>query len=87
MKIYRVIREECTCYMACNTYQIHDIENIFLGRYRSIHTVQNDFSNHINEIPTDGARDIICHAILLHPQPIKHICRPKDMKISILRQI
>ena len=43
MKIYRVIREECKCYMACNTYQIHDIENIFLRRYSSIHTVQNDF--------------------------------------------
>ena len=44
MKIYRVIREGYTCYMARNTHQIHDIENIFLGRYRSIHTVQNDFS-------------------------------------------
>ena len=44
MEVYRVIREECTCYMACNTHQIHNIENIFLGRYRSIHTVQNDFS-------------------------------------------
>ena len=43
MKIYRVIREECTCYMACNSYKIHDVEKMFLGRYRSIHTAKNDF--------------------------------------------
>ena len=42
MKIYRVIREECTCYMACNSYKIHD-EKMFLGRYRSIHTAKNNF--------------------------------------------
>ena len=43
MKIYSVIREECTCYMACNSHQIHDVEKMFLGRYRSIHTAKNDF--------------------------------------------
>ena len=43
MKIYRVIREECTCYMVCYTHQIYDVENIFLGTYRSIHTVKNYF--------------------------------------------
>ena len=31
MKIYRVIREECTCYMACNSYKIHDVEKMFWG--------------------------------------------------------
>ena len=31
MKIYRVIREECTCYMACNSHQIHDVEKMFWG--------------------------------------------------------
>ena len=28
--MYRVIREEYICYMACNSYQIHDVEK-FLG--------------------------------------------------------
>ena len=31
MKIYRVIREECTYYMACNSHKIHDVEKMFLG--------------------------------------------------------
>ena len=32
MKIYRVIKEECTCYMACNSHKIHhDVEKIFWG--------------------------------------------------------
>ena len=52
MKIYRVIREECTCYMACNSHQIHDVEKIFLGRYRNINTVKM-ILDHINEIPTN----------------------------------
>ena len=43
MKIYRVIREECTCYMACNSHKIHDVEQMFLGRYRSIHTAKMIF--------------------------------------------
>ena len=43
MDIYRVIREECTCYMAYNPHHIHDVEKMFLGRYRSIHTAKNDF--------------------------------------------
>ena len=46
MKIYRVIREECTCYMACNSHQIHDVEKMFWGRYRSIHTAKNNFGPH-----------------------------------------
>ena len=29
MIIYRVIRGECKCYMACNSYKIHDVEKIF----------------------------------------------------------
>ena len=37
MKIYRVMRGECKCYMACNSHKIHDVEKMFLGRYRSIH--------------------------------------------------
>ena len=40
MKIYRVIREECTCYMVCNSHKIHDVERMFLGRNRSIHTAK-----------------------------------------------
>ena len=43
MKIYRVIREECTCYMACNFHKIHDVEQMFLWRYRSIHTAKMTF--------------------------------------------
>ena len=43
MKMYRVIREECTFDMACNSHKIHDVEEMFLGRYRSIHTAKNDF--------------------------------------------
>ena len=43
MKMYSVIREECTCYMACNSHQIHDVEKLFGERYRSIHTAKNDF--------------------------------------------
>ena len=31
MKIYRVIRGECKCYMACNSYKIHDVEKWFWG--------------------------------------------------------
>ena len=37
MKIYRVIREECTCYMACNSQKIHDVEQMLWERYRNIH--------------------------------------------------
>ena len=43
MKIYGVIREESTCCMACNSHRIHDVEKMFLGRYRGIHTAKNDF--------------------------------------------
>ena len=31
MKIYRVIREECTCDMACNSHKCHDVEKVFWG--------------------------------------------------------
>ena len=41
--MYRVIREECTCYMACNSHKIHDVEKMFLGRYRSIQSVKMIF--------------------------------------------
>ena len=43
MKMYRVIREECTFDMDCNSHKINDVEKMFLGRYRSIHTAKNDF--------------------------------------------
>ena len=42
-KLHIMIREECTCYMACNSYNIYDVEKMFWGRYRSIHTAKNDF--------------------------------------------
>ena len=29
MKIYRVMRGECKCYMACNSYKINDVEKCF----------------------------------------------------------
>ena len=31
MKIYRVMRGKCKCYMACNSYKINDVEKMFLG--------------------------------------------------------
>ena len=31
MKTYTVIREKCTCYIAWNSHQIHDVEKMFLG--------------------------------------------------------
>ena len=41
MKNYRVISEKCTCYMACNSHQIYDVQKMFLGRYRNIHMTKN----------------------------------------------
>ena len=41
--MYRVIREKCTCYMACNSHQIYDVQKMFLGRYRNIHMTKNNF--------------------------------------------
>ena len=76
MKIYRVIRQECTCYMAYNSHQIHDVEKMFLGRYRNIHMEKIIF-DHIHEIPPNKGRDIICHAILHHPLSVRNICRQK----------
>ena len=37
------MRVKGKCYMTHNSYEMHDVEIIFLGGYRSIHTVKNDF--------------------------------------------
>ena len=79
MKIYRAIREECTCYMACNSHQIHDVEKMFWGD-TEVYILQKMILDHINEIPPNGGRDIICHAILLHPLSVRNICRQKRCK-------
>ena len=43
MKIYRVMRGECKCYVACNSYKIHDVKKMFLGAYRRIHAAKMIF--------------------------------------------
>ena len=60
------------------------LKTYFGGKYRSIHTVKM-ILDHINEIPTYWTRDIICHAISMHPPSVRHICRQKgyeDMNIK-----
>ena len=42
MKIYTVIRQKCTCAMACNSHQIYDVQKMFLVRYRNIHITKNN---------------------------------------------
>ena len=41
--MYREMRGECKCDMACNSYKINDVEKMFLGGCRSICTAKNDF--------------------------------------------
>ena len=38
------------------------------------------FLDHINEIPPPGGRELICHAISLHPLPMRNMHRTKQAK-------
>ena len=53
--------------MAPNSYKIDDVEKNVFGGYRNIHTAKKGFLNHINEMPPYGRRELIWHAISLHP--------------------
>ena len=80
MKIYRVIREECTCYMACNSDQIHDVEKMFWGRYRSIHTAKMIFGPYqLNASPREKGHHLPCH--ITSPTICKKHDDKKDVKI------
>ena len=43
MKLYREMRGKCKCDMVVNSYKISNVERMFLGGYRSTHTVKNYF--------------------------------------------
>ena len=61
------MRGKCKCDMAHNSYKMNDVENMFFGGHRSIHTTKTQFFDHINEIPAHGRWEVICHVMSLHP--------------------
>ena len=44
-----------------------------------MHTAKN-ISGPYNEMPPHGGRELICHAISLHPLSLRNICRQKIWK-------
>ena len=36
---------------------------------------KTDFLDHINEMSSHGGRELICHAISLHPLSMRNVCR------------
>ena len=71
------MRGKCKSYMAHNSYKINDVENCFGAGYRSICTAKKQFLDHINEITPHGGRELIYHAISLHPLSMRNIHRQK----------
>ena len=51
MKIYRVMRGECKCGMACNSYKINDVEKKCFWGDTEGYTLKKNILDHINEIP------------------------------------
>ena len=82
MEIYREMRGKCKCDMAHNSYKINDVEKMFLGD-TEVYVLQKMILEHINEIPPPGGRELIYHAISLHPLSMKNIHRQTNVKISI----
>ena len=79
MNIYRIMRGKCKCYIAHNSYKIHNVEKMFWGD-TEVYVLQKWFLNHINEIPPHGGRELISHAISLHPLSIRNIHRKNMWK-------
>ena len=73
---------KCKCDMAHNSYKINDVEKCFLGIHKYKYC-KKLFLDHINEISAHGERELICHAISLHPLSMRNMCRQKYVKISI----
>ena len=74
------MRGKCKHYMACNSYKMNDVEKMFMGGYRGIHTVKKHFLDYITESPPHGGKELICHAISLQPLSMRNIHRPKICK-------
>ena len=82
MKIYRVMRGECKCYMACNSYKINDVEYV-LGGYRSIHTAKNYFwTISMKFLPMGEGKSSAMPYHFTH-YLLRNIHRQKFLKISI----
>ena len=50
-----------------------------------VYILQKMILDHINEMPPHGGRDLICHAIALHPLAVRNMHRQKickDMNIK-----
>ena len=87
MKIYKVIREECTCFMACNSYKIQMLKKCFGGIQKYTYC-KKYFMDHINEMPPHGGKGshLPCH-ITLPTICKKHmqtkICKDMNIKTDI----
>ena len=74
--MYRVMTGKYKCHMACNSYKIHDVEKMVWGD-TEVYKLQKIILDHINEIPPQGGRELIWHAISLHPLLMRNIHRQK----------
>ena len=61
-------------------------KNVF-GEIQKYTYCKKWFLDNIKEMPPYGRRDLICHAIALHPLAVRNMCRQKYVKIWISRQI
>ena len=84
---------KCKYDMAHNSKKINDVEKMFWGDTQ-IYILQKLILDHINEMSSYGGRELICHAISLHPLSMRNMCRQKiceninmktDIALSICR--
>ena len=55
------------------------LKKMFWGD-REVHVLQRDYMEHVNEIHSPWGREVICHAMSLHPLSIVNIPRKKYVK-------
>ena len=65
--------------MAPNSYKIHDVEKKCFWGIQKYKYCKNGFLNHINEMPPHGGRELIWHAISLHPMIDEKHTQTKNM--------
>ena len=81
------MRGNCTFQMAFNSCKIDDIEKMVGGTEKYMYCKKTNFGA-FNEIPSPGGRELICHAMSLHPLSIVNISRQKYVKnINMKRDI
>ena len=66
IKINREMRRKCRCDMAHHSHKMNDVEKMF-WEDTEVYVLQKMILDHNNEISPHRQRELICHAMSLHP--------------------